>query len=943
MAIGARIPMVDATARVSGAIDYVLNHELPGMLHAAVLRSPHAHARIVRIDATAASALPGVRAVLTGADIVGRADIVPTFGLFIRDQSAVATDRVRYAGEPVAAVAARDRVTALAALDLIEIDYEPLPAVFDVEAALLPGAPILHAGPRVLSSRRPDILARQPGFEGTNVIHLFTQRRGDVAAGFAEADVVVERTYSSPAVGHVPFEPHVAIASWTPDGLSIWTSTQAPNWIATEMANMFRMAVNRVRVVTTTLGGGYGAKIDPAIEPIVALLAQKARRPVRLALDRREEFLTHTKHAARVRLRTGVRRDGTLVAHEATCWYDGGAYAKETPEKIFRGYASMGPYRVPNVHVDSYGVYTNVVPSAAFRGFGIPQVAWAHESQMDVIADELGIDPLEFRLKNVLVPGDTFSTGETIDEDLHYPQLLREAGERIGWTDQPAAVRTGSRVRAKGMAVIIKGMSAFPSSSVVMLGQDGSLRVLTSSVEMGQGSLTVLAQIAADEATIPVERVSVSTPDTAVTPWDQMSAASRTTNSMGRAIRGAVVDIKGQLLELASRRLEIGVADLEVVDGTVRGRGAPETAIGFGALVAANRVGNLLGRGSYIGVAHLDTETGQGIGSPQWHPCVCAAEVEVDEETGRVRILRLHLALYVGRMINPTQCELQVQGAALFGVGQALFEELIWDEAGQLTNPNLSDYMIPSFLDVPTQMSETILETAGSIDIHGLGETGLPAVAPAVANALSLVAAMQVLARDRCPDRRSPDHPGARPSGDPCTGHSTRGGRPVTTSIQLTVNGIVEVLDVDGAETLAEALRRELRLFSVREACSIGVCGSCTVLVSGATMSSCLVLAGMADGLTIETVEGASEAGLDRIQQAFVDHTAFQCSFCTPGFVLATRAFLAEEPHPTAERVREALAGNLCRCGSYIKIVDAVLDAAERLDPTTTSPTADST
>ncbi len=753
MAIGQRIPMVDATARVSGAIDYVLNHEIPGMLHAAVLRSPHAHARIVRIDASAAEQLPGVRAVLTGADIAGRSDIVPTFGLFIRDQSAVATDRVRYAGEPVAAVAARDAATAAAALDLIEVDYEPLPAVLDVEAALLPDAPILHDGPRILASRRPDMLARQPGFEGTNVIHLFTQRRGDIAAGFAEADVVVERTYSSPAVGHVPFEPHVAIASWTPDGLSLWTSTQAPNWIATELANMFRMPVNRVRVVTTTLGGAYGAKIDPALEPIVALLAQKARRPVRLALDRREEFLTHTKHAARVRIRTGVRRDGTLVAHEATCWYNGGAYAKETPEKIFRGYASMGPYRVPNIHVDSYGVYTNMVPSSAFRGFGVPQVAWAHESQMDVVADELGIDPLELRLKNVLVPGDAFSTGEKIEEDLHYPQLLREAGERIGWADVPATVRTGSRVRAKGMSVIIKGMSAFPSSSVVMLGQDGSLRVLTSSVEMGQGALTALAQIAADEATLPVERVTVSTPDTAVTPWDQMSAASRTTNSMGRAIRGAVIDVKEQLLELASRRLEIAVADLEIVDGTVRCQGAPETAIPFAELVAANRLGNVLGRGSYIGVAHLDIETGQGIGSPQWHPCVCAVEVEVDEETGRVQILRLHLALYVGRMINPTQCELQVQGAALFGVGQALFEELIWDETGQLINPNLSDYMIPSFLDVPPEMSETILETVGTIDVHGIGETALPTVSPAVANAVSRAIGVRIVDLPLTPER----------------------------------------------------------------------------------------------------------------------------------------------------------------------------------------------
>jgi CO/xanthine dehydrogenase Mo-binding subunit len=222
---------------------------------------------------------------------------------------------------------------------------------------------------------------------------------------------------------------------------------------------------------------------------------------------------------------------------------------------------------------------------------------------------------------------------------------------------------------------------------------------------------------------------------------------------MGRAIRGAVVDVKQQLLELASRRLEIAPADLEVVDGMVRGRGAPETALPFAALVAGSRVGNLLGRGSYIGVAHLDTETGQGIGSPQWHPCVAAAEVEVDEETGRVRILRLHLALYVGRMINPTQCELQVQGAALFGVGQALFEELLWDDAGHPVNANLSDYQIPSFMDVPRELSETILETPGSIDVHGLGETGLPAVAPAVANAVSRAIGVRIADLPITPER----------------------------------------------------------------------------------------------------------------------------------------------------------------------------------------------
>ena len=729
--------MVDAVSRVTGAMDFTLDLELPGMLHARVLRSPHAHARVVRVDASRAAALRGVT-VLTRHDILGRDDLNPTFGLFIRDQPPVALDKVRHVGDPVAAVAAPDQNAAEEALELIEVDYEPLPAVFDVEEALQPGAPILHDGPRSLASRRPDILERQPGFEGTNVIHLFKQRKGDVEAGFGEADEIIENTYYSPPVQHVPMEPHVVVARWTDGRLTLWDSTQAPNWVQVELANLFKLSASEVRVIVSTLGGGYGGKIDPSIEPIAAWLARKATRPVRLALKRDEEFYTHTKHAARVRVKTGVKRDGTLVAHQATCWYNGGAYAKETPEKITRGYASMGPYRVPNVYVDSYGVYTNITPAVAFRGFGIPQMSWAHESQMDVIADALGIDPLELRLRNVLKEGDQFSTGETLKENLHYEELLKAAAAKVGWEEGIGPSRDSNepnKVRAKGIAAIIKGMSAFPSSAVAKLNTDGSLNVLTGSVEMGQGALTALAQIAADEATLPVSRVRVSTPDTAVTPWDQMSAASRTTNNMGKAIRGAVIDVKKQLLEMAAQRLEISPDDLDVVSGTVQPKGSPDRALPFAAILGPARVGNLLGRGSYQAVSHLDMD-GQGIGSPQWHPAVCATEVEVDLDTGRTKILKVHLALYVGRMINPLQCELQVEGAATFGVGQALFEEILWDEQGNLINPNLSDYMVPSIHDLPPVFGETVLET-DTTEVHGIGETSLPSVMPAVGNAVA--------------------------------------------------------------------------------------------------------------------------------------------------------------------------------------------------------------
>ncbi len=742
MSFGERVPMVDAVARVTGTIEYALNVELPGMLHGRVLRSPHAHARVVRVDASRAAELPSVAAVLTGDDFPPDGPVEPRFGLFLRDQPVVAIGKVRHVGDPVAAVAAEDAATAEAALALIDVEYEPLPAVLDVEEALAPGAPLVHEGPRELVSRRPDFVERGPGYADTNVIHLFTQRRGDVEAAFAAADVVVENTFSCPPVQHVSLEPHVAVCRFEAGALTCWSSSQAPHWLADQLAQMFRLPVTDVRVIVPTLGGGFGGKVDPTVEPIAAVLARRTRRPVRVLLTREEEFFTGTKHGARVRIKSGFTADGTLVAHQATCWYDGGAYAKETPEKIFRGYVSMGPYRVPNIHVDSYGVYTNKTPSTAFRGFGVPQVAWAHESQMDIAAEALGMDPLELRLKNVYVAGDAFSTGEILDEEYHFPELLRTVAEKIGWGSEPE--RDGTRVRAKGIASIVKGMSAFASSSTVKLNADGSLHVLTSSVEMGQGALTVLAQIAAHEMGVPLERVRVSTPDTALTPFDQMTAASRTTNSMGRAIRSAVVDVKEQLLELASEQMEIAAADLEIADGLVRPKGAPDRALPLQAVLGRSRLGNLIGSGTYFKPIHLDTETGQGVGAPQWHPCVCGCEVEVDEATGKVDVLRLELGLFLGRAINPTQCELQVVGAALFGVGQALYEEMVWDEAGQLLNPNLSDYMIPSFLDVPPRVGVTLLEEPDAIHVHGIGETALPSVAPAIANAVARATGVRV-------------------------------------------------------------------------------------------------------------------------------------------------------------------------------------------------------
>ena len=741
MAVGQAISMVDSTLRVSGAIEYTLNFELPRMLHARLLRSPHAHARIVKIDASRALKYPGVAAVLTRDDLAGD-HIDPYFGLILQDQTPVALDRVRYVGEPVAAVAAVHADTAAEALELIDVEYEALPAVFDAEEALKPEAPLLYPGPRRVIFGRNDVSARS--LAGTNIVHLFKQRKGDIVQGFRQSDEVFDNTYLSPAVNHVALEPHVTVAQVADGRITVWTCSQNPHVIQRQIAGIFKVPLADVRVIVFTLGGGFGGKLNCKLEPAAVLLAKKAGRPVRIVAQRADCFLLGVQHECKIKLKTGVKRDGTLVAVEAYCYYNSGAYGDTSPNLITRGYAATGPYRVPNLHMDSYGVYTNTAPSAAFRGYGITQVAWAHETQMDIIADALDIDPVELRLKNVLQKGDPFTTGEPMPE-MHYNELIAGAVENIGWKKDPLVVREGKKIRAKGIAVIVKGMATpTTSTSTCKLNADGSLNVLTSSVEMGQGLKTALAQIAASEMSLSMERVRVSEPDTAYTPFDLMTAASRATFCMGNAIREAVKHIREQLLDIAAAQLEAAKDDLLLQDGKVMVRGAGGKSLSYIELIRASKANNLLGHGTFVSGSGpdgspvvMDFETGQGYGSAEWHPAVIACEVEVDTETGQVKIPKLHGELYAGKVINPRLCELQIEGASIIGMGQVLFEDLIQDTNGSITNPNLGDYMIPSFEDVPATMTVHLLEPHGVTEVHGIGETSIPPARPAIGNAIS--------------------------------------------------------------------------------------------------------------------------------------------------------------------------------------------------------------
>jgi CO/xanthine dehydrogenase Mo-binding subunit len=740
--VGKSVPRVDGTEKVTGRARYVTDLALPGMLHARLLRSPYPHARIVRIDTARARALPGVHAVLVASDLTW---CDPYCGPAFRDRPIVAIDVARYEGEPVAAVAAVDELTAAQALELIDVEYEELPAVTTLPDALAPGAPLVHTG-EPLAGHFADLstLRSRPG---TNICHQFDHERGRGAAGLDEADVVVEGEYAFPRVQHYSMEPHAAVASWDETGaLTLWASTQNPYSVRVELAKMFRVPMAQIRIIVPLLGGGFGGKTYAKLEPVVAALARVAGRPVRLAASVEEAFRTVRRCDARVRFRVGLRRDGRLVAVECDADYDVGAYADIGPRVVQKGtYTATGPYRVPHVSLHSRAVYTNTTPGGAFRGFGVPQLAWAMESLMDVAADRLGADPIDLRRQNMLGHGEEFAPGDTpIDGKLE--ESLERAATGIGWAHAAGG-------RGKGVAAMLKASIApSVSEAIVRLHSDGSVTVLASTVEMGQGARTVLAQIAAETLAVPLARVTVATPDTSITPYDQTTSSSRSTTMMGKAVQEAAEDVRGQLLAVAARHLDAAVTAFSLDDGAVVGHDRrlpyPEVlALRFGMAG-----GELIGRGI---VAPGRTSAPLGGSTPFWEVAVGAAEVSVDEETGAIGIEQYVSVADIGRAINPLQCETQDEGAVLQGIGHTLMEEMVYD-GGQLLNANLVDYRVPRAEDVPLRMECRFVENAdgaGPFGAKGAGEGSLIPVSPAVANAVTRLTGVRFTELPLTPER----------------------------------------------------------------------------------------------------------------------------------------------------------------------------------------------
>ena len=712
-ALGVSLPMPDAEERVVGTLKYTVDHSVEGMVHGAMVRSPYPHARILDIDAADARRSNGVIAVLAGADFEESDDIPnPRFGLARRDQPPLAIDKVRYVGDPVVMVLAHTPAQAREAAAKVMVDYEEIAFVIDPDDALARGAPAIHDD--------------WPG----NECGEWKLERGDVDGAMARSAHVFEASYTSPAASPVPFEPHVAIAAWDHDELDIWTATQWPSAVQQELAHMFDVDVTRVRVRTFPLGGGYGAKSQLKIEPVVSAAARVVGRPVRLELQRDEVFLTIAKHPANMRIRTGVDDEGQFIAREIDLLYNGGAYAVLTPRAVAQGLLrSIGPYSFPNIRVRSRGVYTNMVPSGSFRGAMTNQSAFAYESHIDEIAEGLGIDPVEIRMANLLRDGDAFASGQEV-HDVHFHELLRDVSDVIRWSE-PVAPSPEGKARGKGAA------PGSRSEALVELLRDGKVLVHTSSVDMGQGVLGTLAQLAAHHLDVDFNDVTVLDPDTSAT-FDSMTAGSRTTFVADRALREACAAIHGQLADLAAKQLGVEPTQLRHDSGSVVDEGG--NRLGYGDILSAAGLSTVVGEGAYQSPpseALDDPLDVRGQVADHWHQGAVAVEVEVDLETGKVDLLRCHGAAWAGRVVNPIRARQQSEGSIIFGIGPALFEEVhIVD--GQVINPNFSDYLIPSILDVPFDLTSSNLESPEpDAEIHGVGEMTIPAVAPAIANAIA--------------------------------------------------------------------------------------------------------------------------------------------------------------------------------------------------------------
>ncbi len=749
----------EAVAKITGDAVYTGDMVLPGMLHAHVKKSPHARARILKVDVSRAEALAGVRAVLVGSELDYK------LGLYVVDKDILAKNEVRHYGEAVAAVAADTPEIAREAVDLIDVEYEPLTPVLNHVDALKPGAPLVH--PDLGNYDFVPVFSPQPG---TNIPNISRVRKGDVEEGFAESEWIVEREYTNPSVQHVPMETHVAIVEWKKgDRVTIWTSAQSPFTVRNLFCHTFKLPLNNVRVIIPYVGGGFGGKAGIMLEPLLACLSRKAGgRPVKLRASREEEFsLLPCRSALTYRIKTGVRSDGKILAQHLTLYWDAGAYA-DYAVNVTRAssYSGAGPYEIPNVWLDAYTIYTNKPYGTAYRGFGHVEFFWGLERHMELVARAIGMDPFEFRMKNLLTPGARTITGELISEHTGSPQKCMEAVAKainygkLSKEETARQQRTGRKI-GKGVAVLHKA-PAMPSftatAAVVKMNSDGTVNVNVGLTEIGQGSTTAFAQITAERLRFPVSRVKVTVEkDTDRDPYDWQTVASKGLMLTGNAVILACEDFLRQAYEVAAQVLRAQTVDLDHDADRIFIRHRSESSVTFAelsvgyAFANGNAIGGpLVGVGRYTaqGLTNLDKETGQGLPALDWTYGAHGIIVEVDPETGEYHVLKVASAFDVGKVINPDLVRGQAVGGMIQGLGTAVCEGYIYDEQGHLLNPSFTDNKIPTAKDLPDEIETIAVEVPqvdGPYGARGVGEHPMISVAPALGNAIQHAVGAELL------------------------------------------------------------------------------------------------------------------------------------------------------------------------------------------------------
>jgi len=748
--VGKKMPRVDGLDKALGVARYVSDISVPGMLVGKILRSPWPHARVMNIDTSRALRKAGVKAVITAADTL-RHKFCMNRGW--ESNMILQDSKVRFIGDQVAAVAAIDEDTAMKALSFITVEYEPLPAVFDPEEAMLPGASEIH--------------------ETKSNIAIHAQRTfGDIDKGFDQAHIICEGTYYSPPVAHCCMEPRACFATYSSDKLSIWAHTQTPHGLREELSEVLQIPQSRISVFQAPMGGAFGAKVgmDP-MDGIVAVLAMKTRLPVRIVNEREEEFATsRIRYPMKIWLKSGAKKNGRIIARDVKVITDNGAYNHE-------GHLVMGNagskvaqlYAVPNVRYEGYLVYTNNVFGGAFRGFGNPQITFAMETQLDEIADSLDMDPAEIRRVNANIPNSTTASGCQITS-CGLTECIETVTRESNWTTKRANRRSTKNTRVGiGMACMIHGGSGVKfyygkdcnfSSAVVKMNNDGSVDLLVGASELGQGSDTTMAMLAAERLGVDLSDIKVISGDTDTTPFDPGAWGSRQTFTAGNAVLSAANKVRRQLLEVAVDLMEANIEDLEVKKGNISVKGSASIGIRVSDAVSEsyrNRGRPIQAQGIFEDVWSVQSDPKTGIGnvSSAYSFGTQVAEVEVDIETGFVKVLDFWCAHDVGRAINPLGAETQVEGGVLsMGIGYALMEKMIF-QSGEVRSQDFCDYKIPTISDtcgLKTYLVET-LDEHGPLGAKGVGEPAMIPSAAAIANAIYDAVGVWVRELPITPDR----------------------------------------------------------------------------------------------------------------------------------------------------------------------------------------------